>query len=114
VADQKVQVESLKSALKKLEHKLDEAQSKSELLLARHRRSRAVSRTADARMAMSGENKIAAFDRMSNKVTRAEAVSLAKAELVGDSLDDRLSKLEKDDQIEQLLLAIKTRKGLTA
>ena len=114
VSDQTVQVENLKSALKKLEQKLDEAQSKSELLLARHRRSRVLTRTAEARMAAQGEDKTAAFNRMQNKVTRAEAFSLARTELVGDSLDDRLAKLERDDKIEQLLLAIKTRKGLTA
>ena len=89
VSDQKVQVENLKSALKKLELKLDEAQSKSELLLARHRRSRALARTAEARMAAQGEDKTAAFDRINNKVTRAEAISLARAELIGDNLDDR-------------------------
>src|SRR5579864_1062075 len=40
VADQKVQVENLKAALRKLEQKLAEALSKSDLLLARHRRAR--------------------------------------------------------------------------
>ena len=40
VDDQKAQVETLKGALVKLEQKLDEAKSKRDLLLARHRRSR--------------------------------------------------------------------------
>ncbi len=38
VDDQKLQVETLKGALVKLEQKLDEAKSKRDLLLARHRR----------------------------------------------------------------------------
>src|SRR6202040_4463588 len=38
VDDQKAQVETLKGALQKLEQKLDEAKSKRDLLLARHRR----------------------------------------------------------------------------
>src|SRR5256885_12161726 len=42
VADQKTQVENLKMAFHKLEQKLAEAQSKSELLIAQHRRSRTV------------------------------------------------------------------------
>src|SRR5213595_808434 len=42
VTDQKTQVENLKAALHKLEKKLAEAQSKSELLIAQHRRSRTV------------------------------------------------------------------------
>ena len=40
VADQKLQVESLKAALLKLEQKLVEAQAKSDLLIAQHRRAR--------------------------------------------------------------------------
>ena len=41
VADQKTEVENLKSALHKLEQKLAEAESKSDMLIAQHRRSRA-------------------------------------------------------------------------
>ena len=52
VADQKLQVETLKSALRKLEHKLEEAHAKSDLLMAQHRRSRALGKASDARMAM--------------------------------------------------------------
>src|SRR5438874_5920133 len=40
IADQKTQVENLKTALRKLEAKLAEARAKSDLLLARHRRAR--------------------------------------------------------------------------
>ena len=50
IADQEVQVEALKSALKKLELKLSEANGKADLLIAQHRRSRAVSRAADAQL----------------------------------------------------------------
>lgn len=38
VQEQKVQAENLKTALRKLEQKLSEAQSKRDLLLAQHRR----------------------------------------------------------------------------
>ena len=43
INDQKVQVENLKTALRNLEGKLGEARGKSDLLLARHRRTRAAS-----------------------------------------------------------------------
>ena len=85
--DQRRQVDTLKSALHKLQQKLEEAQSKTELLLARHRRSRAVTHTHDAQAAMTAEDKTAAFDRMSNKVVRAEAIGLAKTELVGENVE---------------------------
>src|SRR5438067_9466979 len=77
VADQKVQVENLKSALRKLEQKLAETQSKSDLLLARHRRARASSRASDAEVAMSRHATLAEFDLMTQKVMRGEAVSQA-------------------------------------
>ena len=48
VDDQKVQVEALKGALMKLEQKLDEAKSKRDLLIARHRRSVALNKAAKA------------------------------------------------------------------
>src|SRR5580658_9712764 len=44
VADQTVQVENLKSALHKLEQKLTEAQAKSDVLIAQHRRARALNK----------------------------------------------------------------------
>src|SRR5438128_8170858 len=59
LADQKTQVENLKSALNKLEAKLAEARSKSELLLAQHRRSRAVAKAADAQSAAGSPSKAA-------------------------------------------------------
>jgi phage shock protein A len=111
VADQKLQVETLKSALRKLEHKLEEAHAKSDLLMAQHRRSRALSKASDARMTMGGGTAVAAMDRMKNKVHRSEALSQAKSELAGDSMEDRLAALGKEDEIEKLLNDLKTRKG---
>src|SRR5438128_6137461 len=89
--DQKVQVETLKSALRKLEQKLQEAHSKSDLMMAQHRRSRALSKTTDARMAVGGGTAVATFDRMKSKVSGGEAISQAKSELAGDNVEDRHS-----------------------
>src|ERR1700722_6145035 len=52
VADQTAQVENLKSALRQLEQKLTEAQAKADVLIAQHRRSRAVGKASDARLAI--------------------------------------------------------------
>ena len=46
VGDQKAQVENLKTALRKLELKLAEAQNKSDVLIAQHRRARALTKAA--------------------------------------------------------------------
>jgi phage shock protein A len=111
VGDQKQQVEILKSALHKLEQKLQEAQAKSELLMAQHRRSRALGKASDARMAIGGGPATATLDRMKNKVSRSEAISQAKSELAGDSVEDRLAALGKEDEIEKLLSELKQRRG---
>src|SRR3981189_2033032 len=94
VEDQKAQVENLKSALRKLEQKLTEAQAKADLLIAQHRRARAVGKASDARIAMGDGSKAAAFDRMKRKVVHSEAVSQAKSEIAADNMDDRLAALE--------------------
>ena len=109
VADQKAEVENLRQALHKLDQKLAEAEAKSDLLIAQHRRARALSRASDARMAAGDRGKAATFDRMKRKVQHAEAVSHAKSELLGDNIDDRLAALDKEDQIEKLLGELKAR-----
>lgn len=110
-ADQKTQVENLHAALRKLEQKLAEAESKSDMLIAQHRRARTLSKASEAQMSIGSESNIAAFDRIKNKVRREEAVSEAKSQIVGDSMDDRLAALGKDDEIEKLLTEIKSRRG---
>jgi phage shock protein A len=110
-ADQGVQVENLKSALRKLEQKLAEAQAKSDLLIAQHRRARALNKAGDARMAAGNSENAAAFDRMKRKVQHNEAMSQAKAQLTGDSIEDRLASLEKQDEVEKLLAELKSKRG---
>ncbi|MBZ5611530.1 MAG: PspA/IM30 family protein [Acidobacteriia bacterium] len=112
VADQGVQVENLKSALRKLEQKLAEAQAKSDVLIAQHRRARALNKAGDARMSMGGATSASAFDRMKGKVQRSEALSQAKAELTADSMEDRLASLEKQDEVERLLAELKAKRGV--
>jgi phage shock protein A len=112
VADQTVQVENLKSALRKLEQKLAEAQAKSDVLIAQHRRARALNKAGDARLAMGDASNAEAFDRMKGKVQRHEAISQAKAELTGDSIEDRLASLEKEEEVTRLLTELKAKRGM--
>jgi phage shock protein A len=110
--DQRTQVENLKSALQKLEQKLSEAKTKRDLLIAQHRRARALGKASDAQMAIGDQSKSATFDRLQDRVMHAEAVSQAKAEMVVDSADDKLNALEKADKIDQLLAEMKSRRRL--
>ncbi len=109
-ADQKAQVEELKTALHKLEQKLAEARSMSDMLIARHRRSRALGKASDARMKVADGSGAAAFDRMKQKIQHTEAVSQAKAEMLADDTEDQLAALEKEERVEQLLADLKARR----
>ena len=111
LVDQKAQVENLKSALRNLEQKLTEAQAKADLLVAQHRRARAVGKASDAKMAAGNGSSANAFNRMKHKVAHAEAHSNAKAEIAADDMEDRLAALEKEDRIEQLLADMKAKRG---
>jgi phage shock protein A len=112
VGDERIQAENLKAALHKLEQKLSEAQSKRELLIAQHRRARALGKASDAQLAIGDTSRAAAFERLKGKVMYTEAVSQAKAELVTDSLDDKMAALEKEEEIDRLLAEIKSRRRL--
>jgi phage shock protein A len=112
VNDQKAQVEALKGALMKLEQKLDEAKSKREVLLARHRRSVALGKAARAQTALGDNAKSASFDRLKERVNRAEAVTTAEVELGTDEVGERLTRLDRDTEVERLLQDLKSRRLL--
>jgi len=112
VDDQRAQVEALKSALRKLEQKLDEAKSKRDLLLARHRRSVALGKAARAGTALGDNSKNATFDRLKDRVHQTEAVATAEVELITDDMGEKLVRLDRDNEVERLLNDLKSRRGL--
>src|SRR5215471_5217631 len=115
VADQRLQVETLKTALNKLQQKLEEALSKSEMLMAQHRRARTLDKTADARNGCDSRDHAATFDRMKDKVMREEAIGRAKTEMIEESsasVEARFAQLEKEDEINRILGELKSRSGL--
>ncbi len=114
LADQKSQVESLKSALRALEQKLAEARAKADVLVAQARRTRVMGNARTAQDASASPSHAATFDRMKHKVMKAEAVNEAHAEITGESVDERFASLEREQEIDRLLVEIKQRKGLTA
>ena len=110
VADQRNQVDSLRKALQQLEQKLTEARAKSDVLIAQHRRAKALERASDAQLAIGGKGPAAGFDRLQNKVLHSEAVSQAKSALVADDVDRRFDALEKEDEVGRMLEALKARR----
>lgn len=105
------QVDNLRSALRKLQDKLAEAQAKCDLLAAQHRRARALAKAGDAQMAATAGDGEMTLQRLESKVARAEALGQSTIEVVAESVEDRLATLDKHDQVERLLAEIKSRKG---
>ena len=79
--------------------------------LAEHFAQQVADKAGDARLAMGDAEHANAFDRMNNKVQHNEAFSQAKAELTGDSVEDRLASLERQDEVERLLAELKSKRA---
>ena len=112
VDDQKAQVEALKGALMKLGQKLDKAKSKRDMLLARHRRSIALGKAARAQTAAGDHTKSATFDRLKDRVHHAEAAASAEMELSTTDTGERLTRIDRDAEVERLLEELKSRRLL--
>jgi phage shock protein A len=112
VEDQRGQVETLKNTLIKLEQKLEEAKSKRDLLLARHRRSIALSKAARAQSELGDHSKSAAFDRLGDRVNLTESVASAEVELLTDDTAERLTRLDRDTEVDRLLEDLKSKRKL--
>ena len=114
IEDEKSQVEVLKDALHALARKIQEAEGQAEMLIAKHRRAKAVGRAAEAHQNASSTDKAGAFQRMSTKVLRQEAITQATVELSGEDIERKFDRLEREQEIERMLQELKQRKGLTA
>ena len=111
MADQKVQVENLKSAFEKLQNKLAEVRAKADVLVARHRRSRVMTTAADAQLSAGAASHTTTFDRMEDKVRHNEAYGEALHSMVEDNIDGRLASLEREEEVDKLLAELKARKS---
>lgn len=112
VEDQRHEADNLRQALNKLEQKLSETRARSEMLIAEHRRARAVGRAAEARHA-AGIDKAHAMDRMKSRVHERAAQSAAATEVMAqETLEDKFRTLESADRVEMLLKEIKSRQAV--
>jgi phage shock protein A len=106
--DQKTEADTLKTALRKLEQKLEETRSRCEMMIAQHRRARVVGKAHQARQAVETKDRAASITRMRTRIVGREAENAAASELLGgDSLEDRFAMLEREEQIEALLQNLK-------
>jgi phage shock protein A len=110
--DQKLEADTLRQTLRKLDQKLSETRAQCEILMAEHRRTSVVGRATQARQVV-GLTQDAALGRMKNRVLQHAAENAAAGEvLVPESLEDQFQNLEEHDQVELLLGQLKQRAAL--
>jgi phage shock protein A len=107
IEEQAHQVQTLRDAMHRLEQKMTEARTKTEMLIAQHRRARLAMRTGSATFKEFEHD--AAFDRVRGRVLETEALGNGQLESSEPDVEKRLAELERSDQVEQLLADLKSK-----
>ncbi len=110
------ETDKLKTSLKQLNDRIEEAKRKRNLLIAKQKRAQAQKRIHETMAGLSDTSAFEAFNRMAERIEEAERRTLAAAEvnesLTGDTLEDEFSMLETGDDMDHRLLALKREMGL--
>jgi phage shock protein A len=113
--DQTAETETLRNAFAKLEQKLKETESTCEMLIAEHRRARAVGKAHSAKLVVDAQHKSVTLDRLRSRVAGHEAANFAAKSLMdGDTLEEKFLALERHDEIEGLLRDLKSKRSRSA
>lgn len=111
--DQAEETETLRSAFSRLQGKMEETRSKVDLLMTELRRNRAAEKTKTAKSLLGNGGAQARLAKLSEKVEESGAKSYAARTLLAlaatESAEEKLDGLEKNEQIEGLLLELKER-----
>lgn len=115
-AKQKAAVDKLKTALRALNHKIEEAKRKKNVLIARKRRAEAMKSIQETMSGLSDTSAFDTFDRMGERIDQMEAEAEAGAEIAeeatGDVLRMKFSQLEATAGADDELEALKRKMGL--
>lgn len=109
LTSQQEMVTKLKQQLKLLEAKFNEAQSKKDVLVARHRATVARKQITETLSQLPGFDTTSELDRMERKIRGDEARASAMEELQGESSSFQFAELEQDLDVEEDLAALKAR-----
>lgn len=112
---QKQAVDQLKTALRLLNNKIEEAKRKKNVLIARKKRAEAQKAIQETMSGLNNASAFETFDRMSNKIDQIEAEAEAAGEIAeqytGDTLAHRFGQLEATAGADDELLALKRKMG---
>ncbi|MCC7538829.1 MAG: PspA/IM30 family protein [Deltaproteobacteria bacterium] len=109
-------VEAIKTALRALNNKIEEAKRKKNVLIARKKRAEAMKTIHDTMAGLSDTSAFETFDRMAEKIEKIEAEAEAGAELAenytGDVLATKFKQLEQTAGQDSDLEELKRKMGL--
>ncbi|HTN85165.1 MAG TPA: PspA/IM30 family protein [Sorangium sp.] len=113
---QKQAVDQLKTALRLLNNKIEEAKRKKNVLIARKKRAEAQKAIQETMSGLNNASAFETFDRMSNKIDQIEAEAEAAGEIAeqytGDTLAHKFGQLEATAGADEELLALKRKMGV--
>ena len=113
---QKQATDQLKTALRALNHKIEEAKRKKNVLIARKRRAEAMKSIQETMSGLSDTSAFDTFDRMASKIDQMEAETEAASELSeeysGDVLKHKFAQLEATAGADSDLEELKKKMGL--
>jgi Ca-activated chloride channel family protein len=115
---QKDATDNLKNSLRGLQNKIDEANRKKDLLIARTKRAESPKTVNSTLTGLSDASAFDTFDRMARPVDQLEAEAEAQSDLQldysGGGLDDKFAQLEPTSGTSEALHALKVKMGLAA
>jgi phage shock protein A len=109
LASQQDVVEKLRNQLKVLERKYEEAESKRNILIARHRRAQAQKRITETFSSLPDMSAMGELERMERRILSDEAQATAMQELEEDNVEWQFAELEAEPDVEAELQALKAR-----
>ncbi len=113
---QAVETDKLKTSLRQLNERIEEAKRKKNLLIAKQKRAQAQKRIHETLAGISDTSAFDTFNRMAERIEEEERRNIATAEvtesLAGDSLEKEFHLLESVDDADERLLALKREMGL--
>lgn len=113
---QKQAVDQLKTALRMLNNKIEEAKRKKNVLIARKKRAEAQRAIQETMSGLQNASAFDTFERMSDKIDKIEAEAEATGELAeqysGDTLAHKFAQMEVNVGAEDDLAALKRKMGV--
>ncbi len=113
---QKQAVDQLKTALRMLNNKIEEAKRKKNVLIARKKRAEAQKAIQETMSGLQNASAFETFERMSDKIDKIEAEAEASTEIAeqytGDSLAHKFSQMEVSVGADDDLAALKRKMGV--